>query len=149
MQRLTSYLIPTVLIPESYKFSLPSKTRNLLLLFTLLLLFLNCDNHHLLFENIDTQVWLRVTSQLQKFYWYSRLPTMSWTINLGNNSHWRFQRSLILEGINMMIMFCMITQSYVTSHMWVIDHWRARYMTIQKRCWNTLNVCSTSFLELS
>jgi hypothetical protein len=36
MQRLASYLMPTLLIPESYKFSFLIKTRNLLLLLTAL-----------------------------------------------------------------------------------------------------------------
>ena len=37
MQHPASYLMPTLLITESYKFSLPMKTGNLLLLFTALL----------------------------------------------------------------------------------------------------------------
>ena len=69
MQCLASYLMPTFLITESYKFSLPVKTGNLLLLFTAyLLLCFNFYNHYLLFENIDTQVCLRVMSQLLKSY---------------------------------------------------------------------------------
>lgn len=75
MQRPASHLMPTLLIPESYKFSLPVKTGNLMLLFTvLLLLCFNCCNHHLLFENIDIQVWLRVTSQFLKSLRQNRLP---------------------------------------------------------------------------
>jgi hypothetical protein len=63
------YLMPTLLIPESYKFSFPVKTGNWLLLLTAyLLLCFNCYNHHLFFENIDTHVWLGVMSQLLKSY---------------------------------------------------------------------------------
>jgi hypothetical protein len=55
MQHPASYLMPTLLIPKIYKFSLPVKICNLLLLFPIYLLFcFNCDNHHLFFENIDT-----------------------------------------------------------------------------------------------
>jgi hypothetical protein len=36
MQRLASYLMPTLLIPENYKFSFLMKTGNMLLLLTAL-----------------------------------------------------------------------------------------------------------------
>jgi hypothetical protein len=48
-----------------------------------------------------------------------------------------------------MIILCMITHVFMTSHVWAFDQVRARYHTIANWVWSIPNECSTSFLQAS